>query len=145
MKCRTMRHFIWVFTVCQSTHFGVSGLQRVNGKNLFLPLRLAGQTLFPYYMITMVIPLAVSVATPCFCAATVSNSEFSLTPNLDYFTPNFLILTPTFSKVPIEMYGKTPNFSGKQHFYRTIFKILVKTVTVGTYRIRANANNKLSY
>ena len=61
MKCRTMLHFIWVFTVCQSTQFGVSGLQRVKGKNLFLPLILAGQTLFPYYMITMVIPLAVSV------------------------------------------------------------------------------------
>ena len=37
-------------------------------------------------------------------------TEFSLTPNLDYFTP-------TFSKVPVEKYGKTPNFSGKQHFY----------------------------
>ena len=24
-----MQHFIWVFTVCQSTHLGVSGLQRV--------------------------------------------------------------------------------------------------------------------
>ena len=30
MKCCSMRHFIWVFTVCQSTHLGVSGLQRVN-------------------------------------------------------------------------------------------------------------------
>ena len=44
-------------------------------------------------------------------------SEFSLTPNLDYFTPIFFILTPTFSKVPIEMYGKTPNLSGRQQFY----------------------------
>ena len=44
-------------------------------------------------------------------------TEFSLTPNLDYFTPTFLILTPTFSQVPIEKYGKTPTFSGKQHFY----------------------------
>ena len=25
-----MRHFIWVFTVCQSTRLGVSSLQRVN-------------------------------------------------------------------------------------------------------------------
>ena len=33
------------------------------------------------------------------------------------FYSNFLILTPTFSKVPIEKYGKTPIFSGKQHFY----------------------------
>ena len=29
----------------------------------------------------------------------------------------FLTLTPTFSKVPIDKYGKTPNFSSKQHFY----------------------------
>ena len=28
MKCHVMRHFIRVFTVCQSTNFGVSGLQR---------------------------------------------------------------------------------------------------------------------
>ena len=28
-----------------------------------------------------------------------------------------MILTPTFSKVPIEMYGKTQNFTDKQHFY----------------------------
>ena len=25
-----MRHFIWVFTVCKSTNFWVSGFQRVN-------------------------------------------------------------------------------------------------------------------
>ena len=38
-------------------------------------------------------------------------AEFSLTPNLDYFTPTkFMILTPTFSKVPIEKYDKTQNF-----------------------------------
>ena len=36
---------------------------------------------------------------------------------LGLFYSNFLILTPTFSKVPIEKYGKTPSFSGKQHFY----------------------------
>ena len=41
----------------------------------------------------------------------LTNSKFGL------FYSNFLILTPTFSKVPIEKYGKTPNFSGKQHFY----------------------------
>ena len=29
MKCRTMRHFIWVFTVCKNTHLGVSCIQRV--------------------------------------------------------------------------------------------------------------------
>ena len=28
MKCSVMRHFIWVFTVCQSTRLGLSGLQR---------------------------------------------------------------------------------------------------------------------
>ena len=41
----------------------------------------------------------------------LTNSKFGL------FYSNFLILTPTFSKVPIEKYGKTPFFSGKQHFY----------------------------
>ena len=48
------------------------------------------------------------------CAGKVrvlTNSKFGL------FYSNFLILTPTFSKVPIEKYGKTPFFSGKQHFY----------------------------
>ena len=29
MKCRIKRHFIWVFTVCQSTRLGVSGPKRV--------------------------------------------------------------------------------------------------------------------
>ena len=41
----------------------------------------------------------------------LTNSIFGL------FYSNFLILTPTFSKVPIEKYGKTPIFSGKLHFY----------------------------
>ena len=47
----------------------------------------------------------------CFKGAVLYNSEFSLTPNLDYFTP-------------ISKYGKAPNFSGKQHFTQTIFKRL---------------------
>ena len=29
MKCRILRHFIWVFTVLQSTHLGVCSIQRV--------------------------------------------------------------------------------------------------------------------
>ena len=33
MKCHIMWHFIWVFTVCQSTCLGVSGLLRVKGKS----------------------------------------------------------------------------------------------------------------
>ena len=41
----------------------------------------------------------------------LTNSKFGL------FYSNFMILTPTFSKVPTEKYGKTPFFSGKQHFY----------------------------
>ena len=40
----------------------------------------------------------------------LTNSKFGL------FYSNFLILTPTFSQVPIEKYGKTPTFSDKQHF-----------------------------
>ena len=32
MKCRILPHFIWVFTVCQSTpHLGVSTIHRVKG------------------------------------------------------------------------------------------------------------------
>ena len=41
----------------------------------------------------------------------LTNSKFGL------FYSNFLNLTPTFSKVLVEKYGKTPIFSGKQHFY----------------------------
>ena len=41
----------------------------------------------------------------------LTNSKFGL------FYSNFLILTPTFSKGTIEKNGKTPIFSGKQHFY----------------------------
>ena len=41
----------------------------------------------------------------------LTNSKFGL------FYSNFLILTPTFSAVPIKKFGKTPNFSGRQHFY----------------------------
>ena len=33
------------------------------------------------------------------------------------FYSNFLSLTPTFCKVSIEKYSKTPTFSGRQHFY----------------------------
>ena len=40
---------------------------------------------------------------------------------------NFSFLTPTFWKVSIEKYGKTPTFSGRQHF-TPIFKILVRTL-----------------
>ena len=29
MKCSIMLHFIWIFTVCQSTSLGVSSIQRV--------------------------------------------------------------------------------------------------------------------
>ena len=47
--------------------------------------------------------------------AVLYNSEFSLTPNLDNFTP-------------ISKYGKTPNFFGKKHFTQTIFKVLVRTL-----------------
>ena len=28
-ECSVMLHFIWVFTICQSAHLGVSSLQRV--------------------------------------------------------------------------------------------------------------------
>ena len=31
MKCRILRNFIWVFTVCQSTLLGVSNIRRVKG------------------------------------------------------------------------------------------------------------------
>ena len=47
-------------------------------------------------------------------------TDFSRVPTnskLGLFYSNFLILAPTFSKVSTEKYGKTPNFSGKQHFY----------------------------
>ena len=47
----------------------------------------------------------------CHSIRVLTNSKFGL------FYFNFLILTPSFSKVLIEKYGKTPNFSGKQHFY----------------------------
>ena len=30
MKCSSMLHFIWVYTVCQTTRLGVSSIQRVN-------------------------------------------------------------------------------------------------------------------
>ena len=32
LKCSIKLHFIWVFTVCQSTHLGVSSIQWVNLK-----------------------------------------------------------------------------------------------------------------
>ena len=35
MKCRNMRHFIWVFTVCQSTCFLVSVIKIVKNDNPF--------------------------------------------------------------------------------------------------------------
>ena len=40
---------------------------------------------------------------------------------------NFSFLTPIFWKVSIDKYGKTPTFSGGQHF-TPIFKILVRTL-----------------
>ena len=52
----------------------------------------------------------------------LTNSKFGL------FYSNIFILTPTFSKVPIEKNGKTPIFSGKQHF-SPFFQILVRTLS----------------
>ena len=34
MKCHIMQHFIYVFTVCHSTHLGVWDLQRINNKKV---------------------------------------------------------------------------------------------------------------
>ena len=42
---------------------------------------------------------------------------------------NFSFLTPTFWKVSIDKYGKTPAFSGGQYF-TPIFKILVRTLVI---------------
>ena len=36
MKCHTMLHFIWVFTVCQSMYLGVTSIKRVKGKKVYL-------------------------------------------------------------------------------------------------------------
>ena len=47
----------------------------------------------------------------------MQNNRVLTNSKLGLFYSNFLILTPTFSKVPIEKYGETPIFSGKQHFY----------------------------
>ena len=42
--------------------------------------------------------------------AIITYTEFSFTPNLEYFT-HFLTLTPIFGKVSIEEYSKTPTLS----------------------------------
>ena len=38
MKCSIILHFIWVFTVCQSTCFGAPSIQRIN-QNMLLVLK----------------------------------------------------------------------------------------------------------
>ena len=43
MKCRILRHFIWVFTVCKSTPLGASNIQRVKITYLQLCLSLSFQ------------------------------------------------------------------------------------------------------
>ena len=53
--------------------------------------------------------------------------------NIGLFYYNFLILTPTFSKVPKEKYGKTPNFSRMQHFY-SHFQNLSENSVIGTLK-----------
>ena len=35
MKCRIMRYFIWVFTVCKSNSFGISRIQKVKADDIF--------------------------------------------------------------------------------------------------------------
>ena len=60
----------------------------------------------------------------------LTNSKFGL------FYSNFLILTPTFSKVPIEKYGKTPIFSGKQHFYSYFQNPSENSVSVYTLKVK---------
>ena len=39
MKCSIMLHFIWVFTICQSTSLGVSSIQRVIVSTLCIDAR----------------------------------------------------------------------------------------------------------
>ena len=47
MKCRIMWHFILVFTLCQITHLGVSGTQRVR-TNIFLYLNHISNRKLPF-------------------------------------------------------------------------------------------------
>ena len=56
------------------------------------------------------------------------NSRFGVS----YF--NFSFLTPTFWKVSIDKYGKTPTLSGGQYF-TPIFKILVRTLVQRSMKI----------
>ena len=66
----------------------------------------------------------------------LSNSRFGVSYS------NFSFLTPTFWKVSIDKYGKTPTFSGGQHF-TPIFKILVRTLIKGSLGVRDS--QKLSW
>ena len=56
-----------------------------------------------------------------------TNSRVLINSRFGVSYSNFSFLTPTFWKVSIEKYGKTPTFSGWQHF-TPIFKILVRTL-----------------
>ena len=58
-----------------------------------------------------------------------ATAEFLLTPNLDYFTPNFLSLTPTFCNVSTEKYSKTSTFlEDSTCILIPIFKIHMRTL-----------------
>ena len=57
---------------------------------------------------------------------------------------NFSFLTPTFWVVSIEKYGKTPTFSGRQHF-TPIFKTLVRTLNASDeLRWKRQVNHSVS-
>ena len=73
---------------------------------------------------------------------TEPSAEFSLTPNLDCFTPFFFTLTPTCSKAPLEKYGKTPNFTDKQHFYSYFQNPIEQTCTIGGQAKNQTYRNK---
>ena len=78
---------------------------RVIGHFPIIPLKNSMAKRFGSHNMTVLYPNS------CFSDRVLTNSKFGL------FYSNFLIPTPTFSKVQKEKYGKTPNFSGKQHFY----------------------------
>ena len=74
MKCRIMRHFIWVYNVCQSTRLGVSGTQRVKVINEASSKELIIKN------VIFILSITYEASSP---------NILTLSPNLDTIIPHF--------------------------------------------------------
>ena len=107
---------------------GISGLSRTRVKIRFYTINWILKGKIPYYSKNYLLlwtPLHSlrNISALLYSFRDLINSRFGVSYS------NFSFLTPTFWKVSVDKYGKSPTLSGGQHC-SPIFKILVRTLSL---------------